>query len=233
MSCSKDETLQLWDIRDSKSSGSYNTTCYGRSVTWNPTSTIAAELLSSDEIHVIDTRNLSGEVKNLKFPLKNIRKIRWSKDGQFFFASSSTGIVYILDGNAMSLKAGVYPLEAHPYKIFDLDTNSKGFFATGSADSTVSIWDTTEFICQTQFSNSEDPIRSISFNDSGEYIASASDSYVCINRTDNGSKVFSQTIGDVKAIAWNPKLPLLAFGYEISRNFDKGAIEIIDVQKAF
>lgn len=233
MSCSRDQTLQFWDAREKKSTNTYTTSQYGRSVAWDPSSELVAQVLVTDEIHLIDTRNLTGEVKILKFPQKNIRKVKWNKDGQLFYAISSNGIVYVLDGNNMSLKdGGVYPLEAHPFTIFDLDVSSQGYLATGSADSTINIWDTSDFICRTSFNNSEDPIRAICFDGSGDYIASLSDTQVCINSTDTGRNIFSVPVNEMKTLAWNPKAPLLAYGgFNSKRAFDKGVVEIINVER--
>ena len=51
----------------------------------------------------------------------------------------------------------------------------KRYFAVGSADALVSLWDLKEFVSIRTFGNLEWPVRTLSFSYDGQFIASASE----------------------------------------------------------
>ena len=59
----------------------------------------------------------------------------------------------------------------------DFDPNDK-YFAVGSADAVVSLWDLQSFICLRTFTRLDWPVRTLSFSHDGKYIASASEDLV-------------------------------------------------------
>lgn len=52
------------------------------------------------------------------------------------------------------------------------------YFAVGSADALVSLWDLNEMVSLRTFGNLECPIRTLSFSYDGQFIASASEDLV-------------------------------------------------------
>ena len=71
-------------------------------------------------------------------------------------------------------------LQAHPANCICIEFDPTGkYFAVGSADALVSLWDVNELACVRTFSYLEWPVRTISFSHDGKLIAMASVSSHC------------------------------------------------------
>ncbi|KAK6938667.1 hypothetical protein RJ641_032175, partial [Dillenia turbinata] len=87
------------------------------------------------------------------------------------------------------------------------------YFAVGSADSLVSLWDIEEMLCVRTFIKLEWPVKTISFNYRGDYIASASeDLFIDISNVQTGRSVHQIPCrAAMNSPEWNPKYNLLAY----------------------
>ncbi|KAM5582793.1 hypothetical protein ABKV19_002964 [Rosa sericea] len=87
------------------------------------------------------------------------------------------------------------------------------YFAVGSADSLVSLWDISELLCVRTFTKIKSAVRTISFNHSGEYLASGStDCFIDISNVQTGRTVHQIPCGPaMNSVDWNPKSNLLAY----------------------
>ena len=66
-------------------------------------------------------------------------------------------------------------LQAHPANCICIEFDPTGkYFAVGSADALVSLWDVNELACVRTFSFLEWPVRTISFSHDGKLISMAS-----------------------------------------------------------
>ena len=80
------------------------------------------------------------------------------------------------------------------------------YFATGSADALVSVWDANELACIKTFSRLEWPVRTISFSHDGALLASASEDM----RIDIGHVETTQKVAEIAVdsptftISWHP-----------------------------
>ena len=74
-------------------------------------------------------------------------------------------------------------LQAHTANCICIEFDPTGkYFAVGSADALVSLWDVNELACVRTFSYLEWPVRTISFSHDGKLIAMASVSTITLNQ---------------------------------------------------
>ncbi|MQM01464.1 hypothetical protein Taro_034222 [Colocasia esculenta] len=110
------------------------------------------------------------------------------------------------------------------------------YFAVGSADSLSSLWDMKEMLCIRTFTNLQWPVRTVSFNYTGEYIASGSeDAYVDISDIQTGRSVYQIPCkAPMNSVEWNPKYNLLAYAGDDKNKYqaDEGTFRIFGFESA-
>ena len=109
----------------------------------------------------------------------------------------------------------VHVLSAHPGNCICIEFDPTGrYFAVGSADALVSLWDVNELACVRTFSRLDWPVRTISFSYDGKLLASASeDLIVDIGHVDTGERAASIPVSSPTfTVAWHPKRYILAYG---------------------
>lgn len=122
-------------------------------------------------------------------------------------------------------------LGAHPANCICIEFDPTGkYFATGSVDALVSLWDVEELACVRTFSRLEWPVRTISFSYDGKILASASeDLLIDIADVETGEKIFEVPCeSPTFTIAWHPKRHLLAFACDDKgeRDQDAGTVKL-------
>ncbi|KAK7825319.1 tho complex subunit 3 [Quercus suber] len=104
------------------------------------------------------------------------------------------------------------------------------YFAVGSADSLVSLWEISEMLCVRTFTKLEWPVRTISFNYTGDYIASASeDLFIDISNVHTGRTVHQIPCrAAMNSVEWNPRYNLLAYAGDDKNKYqaDEGVFRI-------
>ncbi|URE16903.1 WD domain, G-beta repeat [Musa troglodytarum] len=108
----------------------------------------------------------------------------------------------------------LHTLMAHTAGCYCIGIDPLGrYFAVGSADSLVSLWNVSDILCIRTFTKLEWPVRTISFNYTGEYIASASeDLFVDISNVQSGRSIHQIPCkAPMNSVEWNPKYNLLAY----------------------
>ncbi|XP_038688930.1 THO complex subunit 3-like isoform X1 [Tripterygium wilfordii] len=87
------------------------------------------------------------------------------------------------------------------------------YFAVGSADSLVGLWSISEMLCVRTFAKLEWPVRTVSFNYTGDFIAYASeDLCIDISNVHPGRSVHQIPCrAAMNSVEWNPKYNLLAY----------------------
>ncbi|GFP99121.1 THO complex subunit 3 [Phtheirospermum japonicum] len=135
-----------------------------------------------------------------------------------------------------SLRA-VGTLMAHTAGCYCIAIDPLGrYFAVGSADSLVSLWDIKDMLCVRTFTKLEWPVRTISFNHTGEYIASASeDLFIDIAHVQTGRSVHQIPCrAAMNSVEWNPKYNLLAYAGDDKNKYqaDEGVFRIFGFESA-
>ena len=127
----------------------------------------------------------------------------------------------------------VHVLQAHPANCICIEFDPTGkYFAVGSADALVSLWDVNELACVRTFSYLDWPVRTISFSYDGKLISSASeDLCVSIAHVESGTSIAKVPVSSPTfSIAWHPKRYLLAYACDdkdkYDRDRDSGSLKI-------
>lgn len=247
---SGDKTVRIWDVRAGKLPTIINTKGENINITWSPDGNTIAVGNKEDLVTFIDTRTLKicGEQpfnfevihllqqqqqqQKLKFhsTLHQVNEIAWNNTSDLFFLTNGQGCVHILSYPDLELQ---HVLKAHPGTCICIEFDPTGkYFATGSADALVSLWDANELACVRVFSRLDWPVRTISFSHDGRLLASASeDLNIDIGDTETGEKIADISVEAATfTVAWNPKQYLLAFACDdkeaCDRRRDAGSLKV-------
>lgn len=150
-----------------------------------------------------------------------MNEISWNKKSDLFFLTNGQGCIHVLNYPNLELQ---HVLKAHPGTLICIEFDPTGrYFAAGSADALVSLWDVEDLVCLRVLSRLDWPIRSISFSHDGELLASASeDLMIDIAETNTGDKVTGIPVSaSTFTLAWHPKQYLLAYACDEKEQNDR------------
>lgn len=206
---SLDKTVRIWDTRKSTATSTINTKGENINICWSPDGTAIAVGNKEDVVAFIDSRT-RRIIKEISFKFE-VNEISWNKRNDLFFLTSGAGEVHVL--SYPSLEPQVV-LKAHPATCICIEFDpTKRFFAVGSADAMVSLWDADHLCCLRTIPRLEWPARTISFSYDGKMLASASEDLVIdISSTETGEKIAEiPTESPTFTVAFHPRKYLLAF----------------------
>ncbi|XP_008782985.2 THO complex subunit 3 isoform X1 [Phoenix dactylifera] len=222
-----DKTVRLWDARSGKCSQHVELSGENINITYKPDGNHIAVGNKEDELTILDVRKFKP-IHRRKFNYE-VNEIAWNTTGELFFLTT---------GNAGTVEVLAYPslkvlhtLVAHTAGCYCIAIDPIGrYFAVGSADSLVSLWDISEMLCVRTFTKLEWPVRTISFNYTGEFIASASeDPFIDISNVQTGRSVHQIPCkAAMNSVEWNPKYNLLAYAGDDKNKYqaDEGVFRI-------
>ncbi|XP_050036485.1 THO complex subunit 3 [Dermacentor andersoni] len=223
---SLDKTVRLWDARTQKSIAVVGTKGENINICWSPDGQTIAVGNKEDLVSFIDVRSHKVRTdQQFKF---EVNEISWNNTNTHFFLTSGQGCIHILSYPDLQLQT---VLNAHPANCICIEFDPTGkYFATGSVDALVSLWDVQELACLRTFSRLEWPVRTISFSHDGKMLASASeDLLIDIADVETGEKIFEVPCeSPTFTIAWHPKRHLLAFACDDKgeRDQDAGTVKL-------
>lgn len=228
VTASGDKTIRLWDARTNKSVATVNTKGENINICWSPDGSTIAVGNKDDLITFIDAKTHRSRLdQQYNF---EVNEISWNRDGDLFFLTSGQGSIHIL--SYPDLKSQ-HVLSAHPANCICIEFDPKGqYFATGSADALVSLWDLSEFVCVRTLSRLDWPVRTMSFSHDGKMLAAASEDLIIdISEVETGEKIAEVPCeSPTFTVSWNPKKPLLAFACddksERDRDRDAGTVKL-------
>ncbi|KAI5730532.1 hypothetical protein M8J76_014714 [Diaphorina citri] len=222
---SGDKTVRIWDARTQKSQ-IIATKGENINITWAPNGNTIAVGNKEDLVTFIDVRmNKITTEKQFNF---EVNEISWNNSSDLFFLTNGDGYIYVLS----------YPeleeqniLKAHPVTCICIEFDPTGkYFAVGSKDALVSLWDAAELTCIRTFQRLDWPVRAISFSHDGALIASGSeDLTIDIAHVESGKKVYDICIQAATfTVAWHPKQYLLAYACDdkYDRKQDCGNLKV-------
>ncbi|KAG6557382.1 hypothetical protein Mapa_000651 [Marchantia paleacea] len=223
---SGDKTVRLWDARTGKCSQQVELSGENINITFKPDGSHIAVGNRDDELTIIDVRKFKAILKR-KF-LYEVNEIAWNTTGELFFLTTGNGTVEVL---AYPTLHTLRTLVAHTAGCYCIAIDPSGkYFAVGSADALVSLWEVSEMLCARTFTKLEWPVRTISFNYDGQYIASASeDLFIDISEVETGRSVYQIPCrAAMNSVEWNPKYNLLAFAADDKNKYqaDEGVFRV-------
>ncbi|KAL2633966.1 hypothetical protein R1flu_005445 [Riccia fluitans] len=223
---SGDKTVRLWDARTGKCSQQVELSGENINITFKPDGSHIAVGNRDDELTIIDVRKFKA-IHKRKFGYE-VNEIAWNTTGELFFLTTGNGTVEVLAYPSLQT---LHTLVAHTAGCYCIAIDPSGkYFAVGSADALVSLWDVSEMLCARTFTKLEWPVRTISFNYDGEYIASASeDLFIDISEVETGRSVYQIPCrAAMNSVEWNPKYNLLAFAADDKNKYqaDEGVFRV-------
>eukprot|EP00093_Oithona_nana_P014724 14724.XXX_470446_471420_1 [CDS] Oithona nana genome sequencing. len=216
---SGDKTVRIWESRSSKALATIQTKGENINIAWSSDGKTLAVGNKEDLVTFIDvqTHKIILE-EQFKF---EVNEISWNKNSDLFFLTNGQGCVHVYTYPEMKLQ---HVLQAHPANCICIEFDPTGkYFAVGSADALVSLWNVNELACVRTFSFLEWPVRTISFSYDGKLIASASeDLCISIAHVETGAHVAKIPVtSPTFSIAWHPKRYLLAYSCDDKDKYDR------------
>lgn len=216
---SGDKSVRIWDIRTQKCVSNVSTKGENINVTWAPNGRMIAVGNKEDLISFIDVRSFKIRMeKQFNF---EVNEIKWNLETTEFFLTSGQGSIHVLGFPELKTLEIV---KAHPGTCICIDMSPNGkYFATGSADALVSLWDIEDMACVRVFTRLDWPVRSVSFSHDGSLLASASeDLFIDISETETGLHVTDVTVDSPSfSVAWHPRQYLLAYACDDKEQYDR------------
>jgi THO complex subunit 3 len=235
-STSDDKTFRLWDARTGSCTSNLDIKTSGANTVWGPDGNdivIASKGYANsgtDALLLLDVRMAAKLKKVVKFHY-SINHLAWHKDSpNHIYLATGTGGVEIF--NWPEFKA-IKQIEAHTSPAFCVEFSPNGnYFAVGSADSLVSLWDKNDHVCLRTFGNLTAAVKSISFSHDNQLIATggSEDNFIDISHLESGENVHTiQNNSPINCVAWHPKKLLLAYtGKEKDKHDrDTGCIKVL------
>ncbi|KAF0912137.1 hypothetical protein E2562_013027 [Oryza meyeriana var. granulata] len=224
-----DKSIRLWDARSGKSQA-VELSGENINITYKHGGTHIAVGNKEDELTIVDVRKLKA-LHKFKFNYE-INEIAWNKTGDLFFITTGLGNVEVFGDPSLDDTLHVVgKLNAHTAGCYCIGMDPLDrYFAVGSADSLVSLWDVKELLCIKTFSKLEWPVRTVSFNHTGEFIAYASeDPFIDIANVQTGRSIHQIPCkAAMNSVEWNPKYNLLAYAGDDKNKYqaDEGVFRI-------
>ncbi|XP_046480721.1 THO complex subunit 3 [Neodiprion pinetum] len=216
---SGDKTMRIWDTRSQKCTANIATRGENINISWSPDGNTIAVGNKEDLVTFIDARVMKIRAEE-QFNFE-VNEISWNKDSDTFYLTNGQGCVHILSYPDLEL---LHVIKAHPGTCICIEFDPTGrYFATGSADALVSLWDADELCCLRTFSRLEWPVRTISFSHDGQLLAAASEDLVIdIGEVETGEKVADIPVEAATfTVAWHPKQYLLAYACDDKDTYDR------------
>uniref|UniRef100_A0A0D9XC81 Anaphase-promoting complex subunit 4-like WD40 domain-containing protein n=1 Tax=Leersia perrieri TaxID=77586 RepID=A0A0D9XC81_9ORYZ len=195
-----DKSIRLWDARSGKGQ-SVELTGENINITYKHGGTYLAVGNKEDELTIVDVRKLKA-LHKFKFNYE-INEIAWNKTGDLFFITTGLGNVEVFgDPSLLDTLHVVGKLNAH----------TAGCYCIGMDP--LDRW----------------PVRTVSFNHTGEFLAYASeDPFIDIANVQTGRSIHQIPCkAAMNSVEWNPKYNLLAYAGDDKNKYqaDEGVFRI-------
>lgn len=216
---SGDKTVRVWDTRSQKCTSSISTRGENINISWSPDGNTIAVGNKEDLVTFIDARVMRIR-REEQFNFE-VNEISWNKRSDAFYLTNGQGCVHVLSYPDLELQ---HVIKAHPATCICIEFDPTGrYFATGSADALVSLWDVNELCCLRTFSRLEWPVRTISFSHDGQLLAGASEDHIIdVGDVESGEKITEIPVDAATfTVAWHPKQYLLAYACDEKESFDR------------
>ncbi|KAF2401270.1 WD40 repeat-containing protein [Trichodelitschia bisporula] len=211
-SCSPDGMVRFWDVRSKGSIGEVKVGGECFTLAWKPDGEEVVVGRKDDTLIRIDRGKLA-QVDSYRQPVQtNQTAFSWS--GKELFLTTGDGSVKVLDYPSMN---HLYTINAHTSSCYAIEMNAPAtHLAVGGSDALITLWDTTNWVCQRTLDHMTGPVRSISFSCDGAYIVGGSDegSGIEIVHAESGDYVHRVDFAlPAPVVQWSPKDYSLAYAF--------------------
>jgi len=216
---SGDKTVRMWDARTNKPVTSITTKGENINITWSPDGKTIAVGNKDDLVTFIDAK--THKIRTEKQFRFEVNEISWNVENSLFFLTNGQGCIEVLTWPELEVQ---HIIQAHPGNCICIEFSRCGnYFATGSADALVSVWDAHELACTRTFSRLEWPVRTISFSHDAQLLASASeDMKIDIGHVESTERVAEISVDSPTfTVAWHPSRYLLAYACDDKDKYER------------
>ncbi|KAF2359043.1 WD40 repeat [Trinorchestia longiramus] len=235
-SASGDKTVRIWDARVHKCAATIPTKGENINITWSPDGNTIAVGNKEDLVSFIDVRS-QKIVNDHQFKFE-VNELTWNNSNDLFYltnAQGGQGYVHIYNYPEMEL---AHAIHAHPGNCICIKFEPHGrYFATGSVDALVSVWDAKELYCMRTLPRLEWPVRTLSFSHDGELLASGSeDQVIDVAHVATGERIAHIPVSyPTFTLAWHPRHFLLAYACDDKddrdRDRDAGTVKLWGLER--
>ncbi|KAF4510496.1 hypothetical protein G6O67_002376 [Ophiocordyceps sinensis] len=231
-SVSSDGVVKFWDVRTKACFNEVKGLGDALSLVWAPDGQTLLVGNKDDNVFVLSPSQ-PNLISSHQQPMQT-NQIAFCWGGDKIFSTTSEGRTRILTypGFEPVFKYTYHPeprefmLHGHTSSCLTAEMQPTArYLATGGSDSIISLWDTTDFICQRTLSGMAGPVRSTSFTFDGSYIVGGSDegNGLDVFHVETGEQVHTfKTAGSCPVVAWAPTRYCLAYS-------DLGVLRIVGV----
>jgi THO complex subunit 3 len=216
---SGDKSIRIWDTKSYKPITSIPTKGENINICWSPDGKTIAVGNKDDLVTFVDSRTYKVKAeKQFKY---EVNELTWNKESDLFFFTNGEGHLEVINWPELEVQ---HIIQAHPANCICIEFSRCGkYFATGSADALVSIWDAQELACIKTFSRLEWPVRTISFSYDSQLLASGSeDLKIDIGHVESTEKVAEISVDSPTfTVAWHPSLYLLAYACDDKDKYER------------
>ncbi|TDZ61926.1 THO complex subunit 3 [Colletotrichum sidae] len=231
-SVSHDGVVKFWDVRSKTCVNEIKGLGDAFTLAWAPDGQSLVVGNKSDNIFVLSPTQ-STPIASYQQPSQtNQTAFCWS--GEKIFLTTGEGQTRILTYPGFQplfqfnpgSESKEFTLNGHTSSCLSVEMQPTArHLATGGSDSIISLWDTTDWICQRTITSMVGPVRSISFSFDGNFLVGGSDegSGLDIRHVESGDQVHMlKTAGPCPVVAWAPTKYCLAYS-------DLGVLRIVGV----
>ncbi|KER20940.1 hypothetical protein T265_15203 [Opisthorchis viverrini] len=223
-----DGAVRLWDCRSKKDPITAQLKGENINLAWSSDARCIAVGNKTDLISWLDVRAGLKPIQSEQFNFE-INEFAWKPNTDIFLLTTGLGSILVYSGKPGDMRRET-SLQAHPVNAMCLQfTNSGRYFAVGSADALVSIWDADEFVCIRTLSRLEWPVRTLGFSHDAKLLAAASeDHFIDIGHVETGEQVCQVGIHSSATfvLCWHPKQYLLTYSSEAKYEREQGVIRL-------
>ncbi|KAF2089069.1 WD40 repeat-like protein [Saccharata proteae CBS 121410] len=220
-SCGVDGTVRLWDVRSKNSVGEIKVAGEAFTLAWKPDGSELIVGRKDDVLVPISRATLTALPSHRQNVQTNQTFFSWS--GEQLFLTTGDGQVKILDYPSMVgclfsdsiFYNTIHTLNAHTSSCYSIECSPTGaYLAIGGSDALITLWDSTDWICQRTLGAMTGPVRSVSFSHDGSYIVGGSDegTGLDIAHVETGEYVHRvETNFSAPCVQWHPSRYVLAY----------------------